>query len=431
MKKKWVLMLICAVILAGCKEEKAEEPKENIPVVAESEEVEEYTPEISEKLSDFQFAVENEVYQLPLSVESWEEAGWSAAEDIEDIILQPDTFLNDKVFLKGKESLKVQLVNLESEEKLALESQIGGVILELGKGQEKKYTLPGGLKLGEAVLEDVERAYGTPADSYEEKDTIYLTYEYGTYKKAELRFGTEKGILYYAKLENFRQPTNEEEVSKEVPDIVKEYQAPEKCTEDFSNYSVNYDGSFYYIPAPVQAFLDNGWKIDEDGSDQAVKAGKYGYVTLTKKGQTLYAVVNNYADKTVLAENSFVIGVSGDFDVLKIPITIAKGITLGMSEEALKKCLEGEDFEVEELEDGKSYYLYSDKIKKNFTRIYVDKSLSLIREIEISNSPKKPYANHPQPEDEEAEKEKDKDPSDKDVNVIADEGVLDEQNSIQ
>ena len=35
--------------------------------------------------------------------------------------------------------------------------------------------------------------------------------------------------------------------------------------------------------------------------------------------------------------------------------------------------------------------MYSDESKKNFTRIFVDKELQLVREIEVSNSPEELY----------------------------------------
>lgn len=40
-----------------------------------------------------------------------------------------------------------------------------------------------------------------------------------------------------------------------------------------------------------------------------------------------------------------------------------------------------------EEEKGTSYYLYSDETKKNFVRIFIDKDLGLVREIQVSNSP--------------------------------------------
>lgn len=103
----------------------------------------------------------------------------------------------------------------------------------------------------------------------------------------------------------------------------------------------------------------------------------------------MYAVVKNYSNQTVPAEHTFVTRVSGDFDVVKVPITIGKGITLGMTEENMKLLLDGIPLETQEEEQGTSYYIYTDNTKKNFIRIFTDKALGLIREIELSNSPEK------------------------------------------
>ena len=133
--------------------------------------------------------------------------------------------------------------------------------------------------------------------------------------------------------------------------------------------------------------MKNGWHIQEEGSDAYVKAGRHGYVTLEQDGAVLYAVVRNYSDKTVPAEYAFVTRVSGDFDVVKVPITIGKGITLGMSEENMQLLLDDIPCETKDEEQGISYYIYTDSTKKNFIRIFTDKDLGLIREIELSNSP--------------------------------------------
>lgn len=58
-----------------------------------------------------------------------------------------------------------------------------------------------------------------------------------------------------------------------------------------------------------------------------------------------------------------------------------------MAEEAMKIQLGGSTYETQEEEQGVSYYLYSDETKKNFIRIFIDRDLKLIREIEVSNSP--------------------------------------------
>ena len=62
-----------------------------------------------------------------------------------------------------------------------------------------------------------------------------------------------------------------------------------------------------------------------------------------------------------------------------------------MTEENMKLLLDGIPLETQKEEQGTSYYIYTDNTKKNFIRIFTDKDLGLIREIELSNSPEETY----------------------------------------
>ena len=108
---------------------------------------------------------------------------------------------------------------------------------------------------------------------------------------------------------------------------------------------------------------------------------------MEKGDAVFYGVVKNYSQNTVPVKYTFLTKVSGAFDIVKIPISIGKEITLGMAEETMKIQLGGSTYETQEEEQGVSYYLYSDETKKNFIRIFIDRDLKLIREIEVSNSP--------------------------------------------
>ena len=110
-------------------------------------------------------------------------------------------------------------------------------------------------------------------------------------------------------------------------------------------------------------------------------------MTLEKNGQSLYAVVKNYGEATTNIQNTFVTNLSGDFDVTKVSIGVGDEIVLGMPAEEMKQRLEGSVYQKEEDEKGENYFIYSDESKKNFIRIFVDKDLQLVRELEVSNSP--------------------------------------------
>lgn len=392
-----LLGLLVSVLVAGCGREDAEpSPGEEEIVQLPQEDTEEETKEekkeykidLPDKLTSFQFSVNENVYQLPSNLAAWKEAGWTYGAEDDSKALDAESFLEGETLENGDLTLHVDLVNLDGEKQLLGNCYVGGVLLEASGEDGPVIQLPGKIFPGTSTLDDVTSAYGGPTDQYEEKDYIYLTYEYGIYKQADLVFDVGDEVLVRASLKNYRDPEDkDQEVSKETPKEVLEYQAPGAFPEDIREFVVRYGGDFYKLPAPVSEFTKNGWKVSEDGSDSVVKAGRHGYVTLEKDGQTLYAVVNNYAEQAVPLENSFVINVHGDFDVTKVSIEIYRGIALGMSEETLKALLGDNEYTTEEEEKGISYYIYADEQHQDYIRIFVDKDLKLVREIELSNSP--------------------------------------------
>lgn len=399
MKRGFIFLLaVLLVLLTGCKEKSNPSAEEEIiqmseeespekEEVKEDEKPERYDVKISDKLSDFQFAVDGVLWTLPSKIELWETGGWSLSTEDKDTELEAESYIEAKHFKKDKTEIMVELVNPETEKKSLKECFVGGITLEYKK-DGPVYQFPCDVLMGETVLNEVLKKYGVPTDEYEEKENIYVTYKYGIYKEAEFVFDIENEILLRVSLKNYREPENEtEEISDEEPEEVKQYKIPEKLSENPLDYIVSYDEQLYQIPAPVSKFVDNGWKIQEDSSESYVKAGRHGYVTLEKNGQILYAVVKNYAKNTVKAKDTFVTNLSGDFDVLKVPINIGKGIALGMSEEEMKAALRGIDCETKEEDSGTIYTIYSDDTKKNYIQILADKELHLIRSIEVTNSP--------------------------------------------
>lgn len=393
MKRGFIILLVLMLSAAGCRDarEGTGNTDEEIVSMPEAEEKEEgpkeYKVEMSSKLSDFQFAIDGKVWSIPSKMEEWSEDGWQMDEKKEESALDIESYVEGETLRKDKTALNVDIVNLDSEKKRLKDCYVGGICLESVK-DGAVYQLPGGITLGKSTLNEVLKAYGAPSDEYEEKEDIYLTYPFGIYKEAEFVFDIEKEIVSKVSLKNYRETdTEEQEISKEEPDEVKNYTDPEGFSQEPRDYIVSYDHAWYKVPAPVSRFLKNGWKIEKDGSDAYVKAGRHGYVTLEKGEHTLYAVVKNYAGQAVEIENTFVTNLSGDFDVTKVPIAVGEGVTLGVSEEDMKSALGGASYETEEEEKGTAYYLYSDETKKNFIKIFVDRDLRLVREIQVSNSP--------------------------------------------
>lgn len=203
-----------------------------------------------------------------------------------------------------------------------------------------------------------------------------------------MRFDQETKALIALDIQNFRNPEGEEDlknVSDTVTPEVQAYQTPEALGTRLDEFVVNYDEAFYRLPAPVSSFLDNGWKLDEEGSDEAIKSAKYGYVTLLKNDQKVYAVVYNYGSDATVIKNCFVTTLYGDLDTTKIRIEAADGITLGTDEEELLQKTADEPYEKREDKDNgyDIYTFYVDDRKSDYTQITVDQKLHLVRQIKV------------------------------------------------
>ena len=394
-KRAWLCLLAVTVLLAGCNDKAKDKTEEESTSSSQIEEepLEEKDPngeiELPGKLSDFAFAIDGEAYSLPMSVEALNSMGWIYDGD-DTKSMDSESFLEGSTIKRGKVTLTADIVNLEGEALPIASCQMGGITLDLRENKDMQVTLPGEIVMGKSSLDDVLEAYGEAADQYEEKDTIFLTYEYGIYKKADLLFDAQEEILYKIEMKNFRNPSSEKvsgQVSREPPKEVLGYTRPEGLQEDISAFALEYGGFYYRIPAPVAEFLKNGWSLLEEGSDKSVEAGKHGYVALEKDGQRLYGVVTNYSDVPIIIENSFVTSVHGDFEVTKVPIKVYKGITLGMDEENVKALLDGVEYVTKEEDGVLNYYYYADEEQLDYLKISIDQSLGLVREIEVNNNP--------------------------------------------
>ena len=129
-----------------------------------------------------------------------------------------------------------------------------------------------------------------------------MTYEYDIYNTIEIMVGTEEKVITQISVRNFvpleseAGQTESEEVSDEIPEIVTKYVAPTEMGKSLSDFTVEFDGDLYKLPAPVSEFVKNGWEIQENNSDMAIVARGYGKVTLMRNNQTVDFYVDSYSD---------------------------------------------------------------------------------------------------------------------------------------
>lgn len=110
-------------------------------------------------------------------------------------------------------------------------------------------------------------------------------------------------------------------------------------------------------------------------------------VTLSKNNQKYRTNVKNYSSEATTAENCFVTEVVSDSYDTKVPLTIAKGITIGSSEKDLKNALEGTEFVMDE-SAGYFYYLVTPtESSVDDYSILVNKESLLVEKITLRHRP--------------------------------------------
>ncbi|MFQ7881384.1 MAG: hypothetical protein ACLRJA_15635 [Blautia producta] len=128
-KKIYAVCMLAMLLTAGCTQNKQETVPEDEDVVNLPEEEQQdeetgeeqkgYDVELSDKLSDFQFSINDTVYTLPAKLEEWKKAGWAYEKDDGKKALDPESFLEGETLDSESGALFVDVVNLDGEKKTA------------------------------------------------------------------------------------------------------------------------------------------------------------------------------------------------------------------------------------------------------------------------------------------------------------------------
>ena len=168
----------------------------------------------------------------------------------------------------------------------------------------------------------------------------------------------------------------------EIPEEIASYQAPAAMSEDITSFEVTLDGAVYKIPAPVRAFLDNGW-ILQQADDEMVDDDDYTYGVLRKGNQVMDTVLYNITEEEQSVFNCVVSQVAvSDIDCAGLEMILPGGIKRGDTEEALVAALDGVPYEVDDESSMFTYYEIEADVLQDVT-IAVDKETGLVYQLEV------------------------------------------------
>lgn len=332
--------------------------------------------ELGTDIYGYQVEYAGNLIQLPMTYDDFTAMGWTLSKND-----SPDTMISTgsygmATFNNGEVSAYVDMINFGINEAPLSDCLVGGIKIDLAWGDidlsSLTVKLPGGIVMGTSNIEDIKAAYGEPSDTYEGDLYTKMTYQQDSYQRAELYVYKEENTLLQVDLRNFKEPEDFDKgsVSTEIPDIVSNYKAPTALGSDFMDPDVEFMGSLYRLPAPVSAFLDNGWVMKDVAEDAFLEGGGLEFIEMMKENQTARFSVYNLTENATSIENCFVTELSfGSYDPEILALKLSEDITLGADKnELLTKASE-------------RGYLYDDK--DNYLTIYPDKDSKLDHYVEF------------------------------------------------
>ncbi len=281
---------------------------------------------LSDDLYSFQVLVGKDLIILPCTFERMRTAGWSYAGN-EGELLRPEQRTVSSSWEKNGVLLSGEMVNT-SWDVLPVKSCVLGAV-ELTQSAAD-VLLPGGIRLGTAFANEVVDAYGMPTSVYEGEDAFQYTYHLDYDQEAVFTFSASTGVMHGVSLRNVVMTAAPSPTALEGGPADYAYRAPDSMGDGPLSLTVSYGGALYRLPAPVAAFVHNGWAL-QDGADRAVKAYGSEQLTLSLNGLTWTTWVYNDSDKAALAADCLVTTVVAD-GRNSLPLLLPGSITVGTGE---------------------------------------------------------------------------------------------------
>lgn len=359
MKMKKLSLLFAAMMLFAGSVSSAESVAEEVQTEASSEAQAETSSEaqteaqtgadaaagqtgLSEKWSDFQIQIDDQVYQFPMTYQDFVSYGWTS-EDSEFPTLEPSQY-DLLYFTKDDVRCMAYVINLAKNNMAADQCLVGGISIDSFDWDVSagNVVLPGGIVRGEASAAAIEEAYGTPSDVYEGDLYKKLTYETDSYCRLEMSVDNETGVLSDIEVRNFVEPEGFDagEISEEIPAEVTAYAKPDALGDSLEEFRISLDGAVYEVPVPVSVLIADGWELDASDSDAEVAAHDIGWVALRKGGQEIREIAVNYADYATIPENCWFETLSVGGYTLEAEGELPCGIKTGMAEADLTAILD-------------------------------------------------------------------------------------------
>lgn len=393
MKKKLIAaLLFSALLFSAPAPVYASEPSTETAAGASTESSQETAQETeAASLYDFQITINGELYQFPMSYEEFTSRGWEYDGDA-SMEISPNQYTSAEVFKNGDLTIYATIFNLGVNVVPVSEADIAGITLDSFYLEDTDLTasLPGGITM-DSTIDDVIAAYGEPSSRYDGDTLTSLDYTYASYQDVSFSFDSESGAMTGLELRNLVASEEDgdaaSEINEDAPEVVAQYQAPTELGTDLRACTLELEGTLYQLPAPVRVFLENGWTIVPEESDEYAAARSSAWVTLMKDNQSFRTLTTNYGDWATILENCFVTNVTADVYSSQFDLRLPGDITIGMSAEDLLSALDGYEYETEESSSFRYYTVLNYNSTYEGISISVNTEEGTVSTIDVTNAP--------------------------------------------
>jgi len=317
---------------------------------------------VSDNIYDYQFGINGDLITFPISVSDLKALGWECTDDENAMV--PSGRYGLTFFKKGEDKIMFYTMNFDVNETPVKDCYICGAKIE-------NYSFKGvlnvakGIKLNTSTQTSVREALGEPTQNYESDKYPSDTYREQNYQYIKFSYDHANGdTLMSIEVERFVKPEGfqESEINtSDVPAITQAYQAPTEISGNLLDYTIEYDGAIYKLPAPVSQFIANGWEIDRDNSEATIDGQSSGKVTLKKNGQEFWTYVRNYDKNATIIENCFVTELEVSIYKADVSMKLSNGIEKGADEGILESALNGYTVEKKEESSYTEYVVKDDR----------------------------------------------------------------------
>ena len=309
------------------------------------------------KWSDFEVAFDGKVMKFPFSATELSEDGWIMEAAYKGTKLDPYNYIEAQV-KKGDHIAYFYIANLTEEPTVAEEATVVGIRVSNTKWASDDLTLtelPGGIFRGISTDKDLTAAYGESSGSFEMNGVTTYSYIVNEYERFDIEAGVN-GVVDGFKIMNFTLPegTEAKQVSPDPTDAVKAYKAPEKLSDNLTDFDVKMGDFIVELPCPVSYFTENGWEI-ADG-EGVIAANGEAWVTLKKDDVSVDTILVNIESDPQDATNCWVDSL--DFGVdYNSDFEISGGIKIGTTKEDVLNAIADAGIEYTETEIGDYTYI--------------------------------------------------------------------------